>query len=236
VLRFFLLSVALVGIASAVKPMPRGVIGIPTVIDGDTLEFGKQRVRLAYVDAPESSQSCVRNGQAYRCGQQAALALAEKIKKRNVTCTEKDTDKYGRMVAVCVLSSTGEDLNRWLVQQGYAVAYRAYGRQYVPDEEKARQAKRGVWAGAFQMPWDYRKNPKGPMTGGKDKQGVQALTPGTAKPAPTGVLYDPNGPDRDCGDFPDQASAQAFYEAAGGPARDPHRLDRNKDGVACESN
>ena len=45
-----------------------------------------------------------------------------------------------------------------------------------------------------------------------------------------------NDPDKDCGDFASQAEAQAFYEATGGPASDPHRLDGNDDGVACESN
>lgn len=50
------------------------------------------------------------------------------------------------------------------------------------------------------------------------------------------LAYDPFGPDRDCGDFSSQAEAQAFFEAAGGPASDPHRLDGEGDGVACESN
>ena len=71
-------------------------------------------------------------------------------------------------------------------------------------------------------------------------------TPSTSFPAPaptntpTSTLaptprYDPHGPDRDCGDFDTQSEAQVFYIAAGGPDRDPHRLDGNKDGVACES-
>lgn len=41
--------------------------------------------------------------------------------------------------------------------------------------------------------------------------------------------------DRDCGDFADQAAAQRFFIAAGGPAVDPHGLDAEGDGVACES-
>ena len=63
----------------------------------------------------------------------------------------------------------------------------------------------------------------------------------TASSRPTGtrtgtpVLYDPLGPDRDCGDFPTWAAAQDFYEAAGGPATDRHRLDADRNGVACES-
>ncbi len=47
--------------------------------------------------------------------------------------------------------------------------------------------------------------------------------------------YDPYGPDKDCGDFSSQAEAQAFFEAAGGPASDPHRLDSDSDGQVCES-
>ena len=39
--------------------------------------------------------------------------------------------------------------------------------------------------------------------------------------------------DRDCGDFGTWPEAQDFYEAAG--AGDPHRLDADGDGIACES-
>lgn len=42
--------------------------------------------------------------------------------------------------------------------------------------------------------------------------------------------------DRDCGDFPSQAAAQNFFLANGGPQHDPHRLDDEGDGIACESN
>ena len=49
------------------------------------------------------------------------------------------------------------------------------------------------------------------------------------------LLYDPFGADRNCGDFPLWADAQAFFEAAGGPTSDPHRLDGNADGIACQS-
>lgn len=53
--------------------------------------------------------------------------------------------------------------------------------------------------------------------------------------SPRTLPYDPNGPDRDCGDFDTHSVAQRFFEAAGGPARDPHRLDGDDDGEACES-
>ena len=42
--------------------------------------------------------------------------------------------------------------------------------------------------------------------------------------------------DRDCGDFASQRAAQIFYLNAGGPRNDPHGLDSEGDGVACESN
>lgn len=51
---------------------------------------------------------------------------------------------------------------------------------------------------------------------------------------PLTMQYDPHGPDRDCGDFATHEEAQAFFVAAGGPARDPHRLDGDGDGIACE--
>jgi micrococcal nuclease len=43
------------------------------------------------------------------------------------------------------------------------------------------------------------------------------------------------GGDRDCSDFGSQGEAQRFFIANGGPASDPHKLDRDDDGIACES-
>ncbi|MGB0100772.1 MAG: excalibur calcium-binding domain-containing protein [Nocardioides sp.] len=42
--------------------------------------------------------------------------------------------------------------------------------------------------------------------------------------------------DRDCGDFASQRAAQIFFLNHGGPQSDPHRLDSDGDGIACESN
>lgn len=55
-----------------------------------------------------------------------------------------------------------------------------------------------------------------------------------------GMLFAGVGPasafvDRDCGDFSTQAAAQRFYVNNGGPQRDPHRLDADNDGKACDS-
>lgn len=41
--------------------------------------------------------------------------------------------------------------------------------------------------------------------------------------------------DRDCTDFSTQEEAQDFFESEGGPRTDYHNLDRDGDGIACES-
>ena len=43
-----------------------------------------------------------------------------------------------------------------MVRQGYAVAYTRYSYAYVHDELVARISGRGLWAGTFEWPWDYR--------------------------------------------------------------------------------
>jgi endonuclease YncB( thermonuclease family) len=58
------------------------------------------------------------------------------------------------VIAVCFKGGT--NLNAWLVQQGWAVAFRKYGTDYIPQEDEARLARRGMWVGAFEMPWDWR--------------------------------------------------------------------------------
>jgi len=44
----------------------------------------------------------------------------------------------------------------WLVAQGLALAYRHYSVDYVAAEDEARAAGRGMWAGTFEPPWDWR--------------------------------------------------------------------------------
>lgn len=63
---------------------------------------------------------------------------------------------------------------------------------------------------------------------------AQHRVPSSPETARRDLRYDPFGPDRNCGDFATHAEAQAFFLAAGGPMRDPHRLDGDGDGIACE--
>ena len=61
-----------------------------------------------------------------------------------------------RALGICYVAD-GTDLNGWLVRQGHALAYRRYSTKYVPQEDQAKAAQAGLWAGAFIKPWDWRR-------------------------------------------------------------------------------
>lgn len=58
----------------------------------------------------------------------------------------------------------------------------------------------------------------------------------TDDPSTTRDFVSPGVKDYDCGDFASQDEAQEFFEENGGPESDPHNLDRDGDGYACETN
>lgn len=135
------------------------LVGSPQIVDGDTIHFNRAqgRVRLLGVDAPELRQQCSdAAGKRYRCGQSAKAALAAFVGSRAVRCEGRQRGRYGRLIAVC-FAQDGTDLNGWLVSQGWALAYRRYSRRYIPQEEAARKARRGLWSGRFVKPWDWRR-------------------------------------------------------------------------------
>jgi endonuclease YncB( thermonuclease family) len=131
------------------------VTGTARVIDGDTLRVGEVRVRLSGVDAPELSQRCGPDGRKVACGAMAADWLRRRIEGRSIACERVDTDRYGRSVAVCRLGE--EDIAAVLVEAGWATAYRRYSLAYIRLEDRARTARRGIWALGFEPPADYRR-------------------------------------------------------------------------------
>ena len=194
--------------------------GVASVIDGDTIEIHGTRIRLNGIDAPESGQRCQNaRGTAWRCGQQAALALSDRIGRRQVNCQQTDTDRYGRVVADCFAG--GENLNRWMVREGWAVAYRQYSTAYIAAEDDARTGQRGIWQGRFDMPWDWRA----------ERRSGQNVAPTMQR------LYEFAGqnwscsPRRTCSQIGSCDEARWYLQNCpwGG------KLDRDNDGIPCES-
>jgi endonuclease YncB( thermonuclease family) len=147
------------------------IVGRASVIDGDTLEIRGQRIRLWGIDAPEGRQTCMRAGETYRCGTDAANYLDTLIADRPVNCRSKGRpDRYGRVVATCQVMETGcergadvcvvsTDLNASMVLGGHALDYAQFSRgAYAEQQADARARRRGVWAGDFQLPWDWRRS------------------------------------------------------------------------------
>ncbi|OQM76756.1 thermonuclease family protein [Manganibacter manganicus] len=130
--------------------------GAASVVDGDTIRLGRTRVRLRGIDAPETAQLCRKDGTDYACGKQARQALAKLIAGRPVSCDGSRLDRYGRLLGDCSAGDT--NLNRQLVLSGWAVAY----GDFEHDEAAARADGRGIWAGSFERPQEWRRRHERP--------------------------------------------------------------------------
>ena len=184
ILRALFLVLMLTGNALAAD----AISGVARIVDGDTLAIGDIKIRLEGIDAPETDQVCLDAAAAkWACGVVARDRLIAHINGRPIECRPTGTDRYGRTLAVC--SVAGDDLNAWMVHEGWALAFVRYSTAYVKEEEKAHAAQRGLWRGAFIAPWDWRHRDKGttilgplsvPITAQK-----QLLEPVSAEGAPS---------------------------------------------------
>lgn len=127
------------------------------IADGDTFTCLTEnktpvKLRMGRIDAPEKSQ-------AY--GQASRKMLSSLIWGKTVTVHPYQTDRYGRMLVS--VTADGIDVNKKMVETGYAWAYRQYLKkgeapEYLRLEESARAAKRGLWAEPDPVyPSDYRR-------------------------------------------------------------------------------
>ena len=141
------------------------ISGIATVTDGDTLRINEKKIRLLGIDAPEKQQQCRKAwlsisfltfNKQYDCGEISTNKLKKKINNKSIKCKWTEKDRYKRLIAECYEGKT--NINAWMVQNGYAVAYRKYSTKFIGQENIARKEKLGIWAGSFEMPWEYRKN------------------------------------------------------------------------------
>ena len=146
--------------AGDLAPTFSSLAGRASVIDGDTIEIRSQRIRLWGIDAPESRQLCMADDKPWRCGQRSALALADWLGQRTVGCEERDRDRYQRIVAKCTVG--GEDIATWLVSHGWALDWPRYSRgAHASSQAEATSARRGVWQGDFEKPWEWRRRQRG---------------------------------------------------------------------------
>lgn len=129
--------------------------GAPHVADGDSVTIEGTRLRLVGLDAPELSQTCRRDERGYPCGETARDHLVGLIAGRRLDCVWQTRDKYGRGLARCRAGSV--DLNAAMVRDGWAVAYGGFEA----EEAEARRNRRGLWAGRFEWPEDFRRRERG---------------------------------------------------------------------------
>ena len=132
------------------------IIGIPRIVDGDTVQINEFKIRLEGIDAPEINQTCVASEGKVACGKISRDILITKVTNNKISCTDEGKDFYGRVLGECFVN--GESLSRYLVREGFAFAYRKYSDKFILDEEYAKSNRLGMWSMKFQYPWDYRKS------------------------------------------------------------------------------
>ncbi|WP_164553381.1 thermonuclease family protein [Brevibacillus marinus] len=222
---------------------------VTKVVDGDTIKVQlngrEETVRLLLIDTPETNHP--RHGEQ-PFGPEAKAFVTEILRDKTVQLEQDVTngpDKYGRLLYYVYVD--GKSVQEMLLEKGLArVAY-----VYVPNvkhvdkyreiQRRAQEAGVGIWS-LENYAQEDGYHPEAAKAEGTAQRAVSASgePAANAQPAKSGepvkpvLRYDPFGPDRDCSDFASQEEAQAFYEAAGGPQQDPHRLDRDRDGLACE--
>ena len=135
------------------------------VIDGDSIEMNKEKIRLFGIDAPEIKQICHdKNNKPYACGHVSKKFLRFYIDKYSgykIYCYYSERDKYQRIIGDCYVGENSiKSINRTMVSNGRAVAYLRYSEKYLDAQEIAKSKKRGLWAGNFDMPEDWRKKNK----------------------------------------------------------------------------
>lgn len=191
------------------------------VADGDTVtcltpEKRQIKVRLAQIDAPEKDQAF---------GQKSKQALSDLVYGKQVTLQPETTDKYGRTVAKIIVG--GQDANLAQVKSGMAWVYTQYARDqnYFTAEKASRASRVGLWSDPNPIEpskWRHggavasKAEPQDPIIKAANKQSQ-------------GSKYSCGGK-RVCGQMNSCDEAYFYLKECG-----LGRLDRDKDGIPCES-
>jgi micrococcal nuclease len=193
---------------------------VTRVIDGDTLEVSAGGrdvdVRLIGIDTPET----VHPSEPVECFGRAASDFTHRRLQGEIVTLRYDverTDRYGRTLAY--VYRRGRMFNRVLVSRGFAQVYTyppniAHAAGFVRAQRRARRADRGLWSGC---PWPRAET----------EARVAPHRSGACDPAYRGACVPLPPPDLDCGDV-----AASYFRSVGS---DPHGLDADADGVACEA-
>lgn len=132
------------------------VEGYANAVTGAMLEINSLHVKLLGLEAPYMQQTCAdKFGQGYACGQKSRDWLQNWLQNKVVKCHIISPQNNGRATGVCF--SEGYDVGAVIVNAGWAVAYTKNTDIYVPYEQQAGTKKRGLWAGTFYKPWDWKK-------------------------------------------------------------------------------
>ncbi len=141
--------------------LDKKIEGIASVTDGDTIKIGEKRVRLIWIDAPETKQTCFdENSEEYACGLKSKEYLINFADKKNVVCYYGKLDVYKRYLGECFVGEIS--MNKEMLKRGMAVVYsfKKSNPELIKLEEEAKENGRGMWIGTFELPQHYRKRMK----------------------------------------------------------------------------
>ena len=152
---FFIVLLLFCDVSSKAEQLK--ITGKPYIIDGDTIKILNIKIRLHGIDSPEIKQNCKGSaGILWRCGLDAKQALIDLVYSQIVTCIGSKRDRYKRLIAKCYIDNV--DIASLLVLKGFAVAYIRYSKDYIFEENHAREKKLGIWKGHFSRPSVWRRN------------------------------------------------------------------------------
>ena len=143
---------AAAAILAAASAWAQEISGVATAKSGNLLFVGEKPVRLFGVTAPESNSACDAGEGEIQCG---IIAWAELIKLADGKELSCDPEPVGGDVIYATCYVGEYDINEALVRTGWAEVSEQSDR-YRGEQEEARQARRGMWAGRVR-PLDRRQ-------------------------------------------------------------------------------
>jgi len=213
-----------------IKETEKKTYSVIKVVDGDTIsvDIGGtiEIIRLIGINTPETvdPRKPVECFGAEASNKAKELLTNKKVRLEN-DLTQGERDKYNRLLRYVWLED-GTFFNKEMIRDGYAYEYTynapyKYQAEFKQAETEAKTGKTGLWAdGACSQD---NQTPPTPPTPPKSQSAVDTSS----------IICSFNT--YDCANFKTRAEAQQVFEFCGGVNSDVHKLDADKDGIACES-